>query len=345
MVIFWEEYWEKWVYRVKKGTDVYAFGSPQPARTFNSSSYRYGFNGQEKVDEMSVDGGDLDFGARVYDSRLGRFLSIDPCFREYAALTPYEFADNSPIQFIDRDGKYADPPTLVKTNYGTVALKKADGYTLEEILEELRKPLYPQNPAPVETPGVSSALRLPLTAVFCLMPMSIGQETSNWKLDMMKQEYARQHAKPEDIQIFTTDHSSLPEEYLMLVSQRLLNGTASEQDKLYRSEVRKRITGTNDKYVINPAHVLGPNYNPNKSVLPTNHETLWDSRSYYDEKSDTWWSVEGKGKKAVFHQFNGKNKGEYHYAGSSNGKNNKGADKIIPENAIPNDLKKIVGYN
>ncbi len=41
---------------------------------------------------------------RIYDPRLGRFLSVDPLTKEYAELTPYQFASNRPIDGIDRDG-------------------------------------------------------------------------------------------------------------------------------------------------------------------------------------------------------------------------------------------------
>lgn len=34
-------------------TDYYAFGSPMPGRRFNNATYRYGFNGQEKDNEVS----------------------------------------------------------------------------------------------------------------------------------------------------------------------------------------------------------------------------------------------------------------------------------------------------
>ncbi|MFH2095809.1 MAG: hypothetical protein ABIJ16_08895, partial [Bacteroidota bacterium] len=41
--------------------------------------HRFGFNGQEKDDEITgVTGSHLDFGARIYDARIGRLLSIDP---------------------------------------------------------------------------------------------------------------------------------------------------------------------------------------------------------------------------------------------------------------------------
>ncbi len=45
-----------------------------------------------------------DFGARIYDARVGRFLSVDPLTKEYPELTPYQFAGNMPIWAIDLDG-------------------------------------------------------------------------------------------------------------------------------------------------------------------------------------------------------------------------------------------------
>ncbi len=48
-------------------------------RDFNfSSGYKYGFNGKEKDDEIKGNGNSQDYGKRIYDSRLGKFLSVDP---------------------------------------------------------------------------------------------------------------------------------------------------------------------------------------------------------------------------------------------------------------------------
>jgi len=65
--------------------------------------YRYGFNGQENDNDIASD--NYDFGARTYDSRIGRWLSTDPLSEKYVALSPYNFVANSPLQFIDADGK------------------------------------------------------------------------------------------------------------------------------------------------------------------------------------------------------------------------------------------------
>ena len=84
-----------------------AFGSPMPTRTWSdpNAKYKYGFNGKEKDNEVTVDGGDYDFGARIYDSRLGRWLSIDPLWKVYTDLSTFNFVSNNPIYLIDKDGQ------------------------------------------------------------------------------------------------------------------------------------------------------------------------------------------------------------------------------------------------
>lgn len=41
---------------------------------------------------------------RIYDPRLGKFLSVDPITKKFPELTPYQFASNTPIRAIDLDG-------------------------------------------------------------------------------------------------------------------------------------------------------------------------------------------------------------------------------------------------
>jgi RHS repeat-associated protein len=67
-------------------------------------TYLFGFNGQEKLDEIIGSGNDLDFGARVYDGRLGRHLSIDAFYKKFPNESNYSFAGNSPIIMVDQDG-------------------------------------------------------------------------------------------------------------------------------------------------------------------------------------------------------------------------------------------------
>jgi len=80
-----------------------------PGRSFTSSTgYRYGFNGQESDGEVKGAGNQQDYGFRIYDPRIGKFLSVDPLTKSYAMLTPYQFASNTPIMAVDLDGLEAD---------------------------------------------------------------------------------------------------------------------------------------------------------------------------------------------------------------------------------------------
>jgi RHS repeat-associated protein len=92
-------------------TDYYAFGSEVRERTYEKLNYDYSFNGKEKDDEVfSISGTFQNYGMRMYDTRIARFISEDPISFNYPWYTPYQFAGNKPIQFIDLDGlEEADP--------------------------------------------------------------------------------------------------------------------------------------------------------------------------------------------------------------------------------------------
>jgi RHS repeat-associated protein len=93
-----------------------------PSRHGSSEAYRYGFQGQEKDDELKGEGNSYNFGARMLDPRIGRFFTIDPDFEDYPSTSPYLYANNSPLYFIDHDGKGPRPaPKLIEAtihNFG-----------------------------------------------------------------------------------------------------------------------------------------------------------------------------------------------------------------------------------
>jgi RHS repeat-associated protein len=86
-----------------------------PARNFSTDGYRYGFNGKEKDDQVKGSGVSYDFGGRVYDSRVGRFLSTDLFIDQYPSLSPYSTCGNNPVRYIDYNGYFKiDPYYLSK---------------------------------------------------------------------------------------------------------------------------------------------------------------------------------------------------------------------------------------
>ena len=93
-------------------SDYLAFGQLAPNRhgSANSENYDYGFNGMRKDDDIkNSEGTSYDFGARMYDPRLGRWLSVDPLESKYPTLSPYCFVGNSVLVYIDPDGKKIRP--------------------------------------------------------------------------------------------------------------------------------------------------------------------------------------------------------------------------------------------
>ena len=75
-----------------------------PGRKYPAAGglYRYGFNGKENDKDISEGG--QDYGLRIYDNRLGKFLSIDPLSKEYPWNSTYAFAENDVIRCIDLEG-------------------------------------------------------------------------------------------------------------------------------------------------------------------------------------------------------------------------------------------------
>jgi RHS repeat-associated protein len=101
-------------------------------RSWSVSSYRYGFNGKEKDSEgMGGGGATYDYGFRIYNPQLGKFLSVDPLTSSFPSLTPYQFASNMPIVAIDLDGLEAE---IFHNHYTSTSL----GRSLFKIVNKTR---------------------------------------------------------------------------------------------------------------------------------------------------------------------------------------------------------------
>jgi RHS repeat-associated protein len=81
------------------------FGSLLPGRNYSSGSYRFGFQGQEKDDEVQgANGTSYAYKYRMHDARIGRFLSIDPLAAKYPHNSTYAFSENRLIDRIELEG-------------------------------------------------------------------------------------------------------------------------------------------------------------------------------------------------------------------------------------------------
>ncbi|WP_298892938.1 hypothetical protein [uncultured Psychroserpens sp.] len=92
--------------------DYYPFGMLMPDRHGSISDYRYGFQGQEKDDEVKGEGNSINYRFRMHDPRVGRFFAVDPLFRSFPWNSPYVFSENRVIDGIDLEGSEFDPISL-----------------------------------------------------------------------------------------------------------------------------------------------------------------------------------------------------------------------------------------
>jgi RHS repeat-associated protein len=110
-----------------------------PSNSFNAEfaaraigAYRYAFNGKE-LDKPGMGGGQstYDYGFRVYNPAIAKFLSVDPHFESQPRLSSYHALNNNPNLFIDPDGRDNIIYILV-TNKGKRQLKR-EGISAESI--------------------------------------------------------------------------------------------------------------------------------------------------------------------------------------------------------------------
>jgi len=77
-----------------------AFGAP-----YNKNKY----NGKELQSAEFSDGSGLeeyDYGARFYDSQIGRWHTLDPLSEAYYSINPYAYGGNNPVYYYDKDGRF-----------------------------------------------------------------------------------------------------------------------------------------------------------------------------------------------------------------------------------------------
>ena len=75
-----------------------------PGRKYEAQSgYRYGFNGKEKDKDLNSLTA-YDYGFRIYNPGIGKFLSVDPLYQSFPWYSSYQYAGNKPIWCVDFDG-------------------------------------------------------------------------------------------------------------------------------------------------------------------------------------------------------------------------------------------------
>lgn len=119
---------------VKSYSDYYPFGMQMPGRHGSEGEYRYGFNGMEFDNEVKGNGNSYTTEYRQYDSRLGRWLSLDPLMSNFPWQSPYVSFDNNPIIKVDKDGQAAETKIVEKS--GKIVADIQDGSDQVFVIDE-----------------------------------------------------------------------------------------------------------------------------------------------------------------------------------------------------------------
>ena len=86
-------------------TNYYPFGMSHaevPARN-DQHKQPYKFNGKELDRMFGLD--TYDYSARMYSPAIGRFMTMDPLAEKYYSVSPYAYCMNSPVRYVDPDGR------------------------------------------------------------------------------------------------------------------------------------------------------------------------------------------------------------------------------------------------
>ncbi len=100
----WQQ--NKFALNISSSQDYYPFGSVMEGRGFSYGLYRWGFSGQEKMNEVYSFNNFYDLGERFFDPRIIRMPSLDPLMKKNATWSPYIFALDNPLVFVDEKGKW-----------------------------------------------------------------------------------------------------------------------------------------------------------------------------------------------------------------------------------------------
>ncbi len=129
---------------IASSQDYYPFGMIMNGRNWNTSGYRFGFNGQEKDNEIYGDGNATTALFWEYDPRIGRRWNLDPQPQE--SISDYTVLENSPLINIDILGdkvtttveRYKKMKDGTEKKLSKFSLRRADRIEIKNVVSGMK---------------------------------------------------------------------------------------------------------------------------------------------------------------------------------------------------------------
>lgn len=109
---------------------------------YSADDYRYGFQGQEKDDEIKGPGNSINYKYRMHDPRLGRFFAVDPLAKKNPFYSPYAFSGNKVIHAVELEGLEEDIvirkqfSSQIRTAIEVLTEKETEAYNTREQMDK-----------------------------------------------------------------------------------------------------------------------------------------------------------------------------------------------------------------
>ncbi|MEN9973276.1 MAG: hypothetical protein RIS20_1623, partial [Bacteroidota bacterium] len=131
---------------IRTCSDYSPFGVELDGRTV-SGGYRYGFQNQEKDDEVNGMGKIVSYEFRMQEPLLGRFISKDPLSKRFPKNSPYAFSENKVIHAIELEGLqcfYTSDGNYIGKIGKSTEVRVIYSIDVEEVAKYVQRAMYDQ---------------------------------------------------------------------------------------------------------------------------------------------------------------------------------------------------------